>query len=363
MLRATPYPIIAIAALVSSTSVHTARAQTSEAPPLPQHLYETGLFAQSGTEVDAKNFAFAPQYPLWSDGAHKRRWIYLPPGTAIDASRPDAWGFPVGTRLWKEFSLGRVIETRFIERLADGTWRFAAYVWNEAGTDATLAPREGMSLVVPEAPQGRYAIPAQDDCHACHEGAAVPVLGFSALQLSSDRDPLAPHAEPGTETGLADLVARRLISNLPASLISNPPRIAATSPAERASLGYLHGNCGHCHNDSGAPAPVDLVLAQRVTEPGSTERVLRSMIDGRSRFRGHGLGNDAPLIASGNPQASVLIARMRSRNPNTQMPPIGTQAPDVEALALLERWIAEKSSRKSSPELLTKSSTPEELKP
>jgi hypothetical protein len=355
MLRAAPYPIIAVAALLSSAWFHDASAQATGVPALPQHLHETGLFADLGTAVDAKNLAFAPQYPLWSDGAHKRRWIYLPPGTAIDASRPDAWQFPVGTRLWKEFSLGRVIETRFIERLADGTWRFAAYVWNEAGTDASLAPREGMSLAVPTAPQGRYAIPAQDDCRACHEGAAVPVLGFSALQLSSDRDPLAPHAEANSALGLADLVARGLIRNLPASLISDPPRIAATSVAERASLGYLHGNCSHCHNDSGAPAPVDLVLAQRVTDSGSTERVLRSMIDGRVRFRGHGLGNDAPLIAPGNPQASVLIARMRSRNPSTQMPPIGTQAPDVEALALIERWIAEKSSQKSS--------TPQELKP
>jgi hypothetical protein len=47
----------------------------------------------------------------------------------------------------------------------------------------------------------------------------------------------------------------------------------------------------------------------------------------------------------------VLIGRVRSRNPQTQMPPIGTQLVDKEALALLERWISEKSS------------TPEESKP
>ena len=67
------------------------------------------------------------------------------------------------------------------------------------------------------------------------------------------------------------------------------------------------------------------------------------MIDARSRFRGHGLGNDASLIAPGRPDASVLIARVRSRNPQTQMPPLGTQMLDADALALLERWIDEKS--------------------
>ena len=47
--------------------------------------------------------------------------------------------FPVGTRLWKEFSLGRRLETRMLERTREG-WRFATYVWTEDGTDAVLAP-------------------------------------------------------------------------------------------------------------------------------------------------------------------------------------------------------------------------------
>ncbi len=186
------------AAVLLSGCIPAVHATAAEAvAQLPERLSDTGLYvAGSHTQIDPKNLAFSPQYPLWSDGARKRRWIYLPPGTSIDASRPDAWEFPVGTRLWKEFSLGRSVETRFIERLASGEWRFATYVWNEEGTDATLAPSDGIpALPTQGAPRGSYAIPAEPDCRACHEGAAAPVLGFSALQLSSDRDPLAPHAE------------------------------------------------------------------------------------------------------------------------------------------------------------------------
>ena len=135
--------------------------------------------------VRGDNIAFAPQYPLWSDGTSKRRWIYLPPGAAIDASRVDAWEFPVGTRLWKEFGYDRRVETRYIERLADGSWRFAAYVWNKEGTDAVLAAEDGAVLPVSAAPGGRYVVPSRNDCLACHEGPSVPVLGFSALQLST----------------------------------------------------------------------------------------------------------------------------------------------------------------------------------
>jgi mono/diheme cytochrome c family protein len=164
------------------------------------------------------------------------------------------------------------------------------------------------------------------------------------VQLSSDRDPLAPHGEAHSEADLKSLVARGLLRNLPKTLHRSPPRIAARSPAERAALGYLHGNCAHCHNDNGAPAPVDLTLAQRAgSGSADSARVLRSLIDAPSRFRGHGLSADAPLVAPGRPEASVLTARMRSRNPQTQMPPIGTEVLDTEALALLERWIAEQS--------------------
>src|SRR5512138_3923951 len=98
------------------------------AAPLPEHLRDTGLYARGSTEeIAAGVLPFSPQYPLWSDGAEKRRWIRLPPGTCIDARAPDRWVFPVGTRLWKEFSLGRRLETRMLERTRDG-WRFATYV-------------------------------------------------------------------------------------------------------------------------------------------------------------------------------------------------------------------------------------------
>ena len=346
--QAIPRSLAALAiALLSTASSHAADTQgAAELAPLPHRLHDTGLYAEgSSTRIDSSNLAYSPQYPLWSDGARKRRWIHLPPGVAIDASRVDAWEFPPGTRLWKEFSLDRPIETRFIERLADGAWRFATYVWNEDATDATLAPPEGIAaLKTHDASRGSYAIPAESDCRTCHEGTAVPVLGVSALQLSSDRDPLAPHAEVRVGVDLRELVSRGLIKNLPPALTDTSPRIAASSALERAALGYLHGNCAHCHNDSGVPAPVDLMLAQSANSRiADAERVLRSLVNAPSRFRGHGLGDDASLIVPGRADRSVLIARMRSRDRRTQMPPLGTDRPDTEALALLERWIAQKT--------------------
>src|SRR5690242_17449896 len=48
------------------------------ATPAPQRLADTGLFAAGSTRDIAPGvLAFSPQYPLWSDGATKRRWIAL----------------------------------------------------------------------------------------------------------------------------------------------------------------------------------------------------------------------------------------------------------------------------------------------
>jgi hypothetical protein len=345
-------PSIALATLaalgVATTATAGSAAPVGSIAPLPQKLSDAGLYAAGGvTQLGTEAMSFSPQYPLWSDGATKRRWIALPAGTSIDAANPDAWEFPVGTRLWKEFALGRPIETRFIERLADGSWRFATYVWNAEGTEATLAPADGIAaLALTNASRGgTWAIPSETDCRACHEGPAVPVLGFSALQLSQDRDPRAPHAgaREAATVDLRTLVAKGLVRNLPPRMLESPPRVAARTPSERAALGYLHGNCGHCHtapDASGAAVPVGVVLAQSaVRESASAESVRRSLIDVSSRFRPHGANGPTRLVVPGESASSVLPLRMRSRDPRVQMPPLGTAYPDTEALALIERWI------------------------
>jgi hypothetical protein len=319
----------------------------AQADELPAQLSQTGLYAAgSARDIAPGVVSFTPQYPLWSDGADKRRWLSLPRGAFIDATQPDAWQFPVGTRLWKEFShAGRRVETRFIERAADGTWRYATYVWNDAGTDAVLAPARGIAaLPVDTAPGGRYAIPGRGDCVACHGGAAAPVLGVGALQLSPDRDPLAVHATPpqAGDVDLRGLVARGWLRGLPASLLQEPPRIAAATPVERAALGYLHANCAHCHHGGAGRVPVALTLAQSASAPSAAVHdVLRSAVEAPSRWRPADDGADLRVVDPGRPHASALALRMQSREPRVQMPPLGTRVPDPEGLALVHRWITQ----------------------
>lgn len=323
--------------LLAAGTVLASRPAWPAVDAAPARLSETGLYVPGTKRIDPSLVSFRPQYPLWSDGATKRRWLFIPPGTSIDAAGPGGWDFPVGTRLWKEFSYGLPVETRLIERLADGTWRYVAYVWRPDLGDALLAPADGIAdLAVPTTPGGRYTIPSEDDCRACHEGPAVPVLGLSALQLSADRDPLVRHLDEidPNELDLVALHEAGLIRNLPAALLDTPPRIDSASATERAALGYLHANCGHCHNADGALALLEMTLHV----DSSVAEVRRTLTGVKSDFRMHGFDR---RIVPGLPHASVLALRMRSREPLEQMPPLGTRFKDDEGIALVERWIRE----------------------
>ena len=309
----------------------------------PQTLQETGLYVDFATlHVDPDHLAFAPQYPLWTDGAAKRRWISLPPGTAIDASDPDAWVFPVGTRLWKEFSFaGARVETRYLERKADGQWLYAAYVWSPDGRDATLAPERGKRNAFALGGGRAHTIPGVSDCKACHQGGRSEVLGFSALQLSPERDPNALHAERPSGIDLRDLIERGLLVGLPASLA--PPRITAASATERAALGYLHGNCGHCHNERGPLSNVGLFLRQALD---ASSQAVATTFAHPMKKPAPGQSPDAvSRIEPGYPERSALLQRIASRYPALQMPPLGTALVDEAAVALLRSWILEAEAR------------------
>lgn len=303
---------------------------------LPSRLSETGLFADVATRSLATGvMPYSPQYPLWSDGAHTQRWLWLPPGTSIDGSDPDAWVFPAGTRLWKEFAFEAPVETRFMERQRDGSWRYSTYRWLADRSDAVLVGEQGERNACESAPGVPYDVPARTDCTGCHAAGRGPVLGVSALQLSTARDPLAVHAEPrrGDAVDLGDLVARELLRPAPVDLA---PRIVARTPRERAALGYLQANCGHCHHADGALAWLGLALGAG-TALASTLDVAAVTAPGERR-----------LIA-GDAAHSHLVRRMAAASPLLRMPPLGTRRLDDEALELLRGWIDGELSPRSEP--------------
>jgi hypothetical protein len=307
---------------------------------LPERIEETGLFAPGRIDVIAAGLRpFSPQYPLWTDGAAKRRWIQLPAGSTIDGSNARRWEFPIGTKLWKEFSFaGRRVETRLLWKATATGWLAGSYVWNAEGTSAALASEDGVPGAMEIAPGRRHDVPSRADCAACHGEARRP-LGVNPLQLSNDRDPEAIHGEPLTPdmVTLQTLLDEQLLTGADAAWRTNPPRIDARDPATRTVLGYLSANCGACHNGDGQ------ITAQLPSfhheDVLNGEAIVAALIGRPSRWQAPGRSEGTLLIDPALPQASAVLLRMRSRRPSTQMPPLGTVLADQTAVQAIERWI------------------------
>ena len=202
------------------------------------------------------------------------------------------------------------------------------------------------------APNRFHNIPAVDQCRACHVSNRTELLGFNALQLSTDRDPNALHAEP-LEPGM--ITVRTLVDEdrfVPAraDLVSDPPRIAARTADERALLGYLAGNCGACHNRQSDLAPLGLYWKHGdMTVHGSD--ALTGLSAHRTKWQVPGVPEgESRVVDPQQPEQSAMLRRMRSRSPASQMPPMGTAVQDREAIRLLDPVAREPADVRSSRE-------------
>ncbi|MBN8927723.1 MAG: hypothetical protein J0H19_13990, partial [Rhodospirillales bacterium] len=138
--------------------------------------------------------------PFWSDGAHKERFLAVPEGT-IGYRHSNGWEFPDRAVLVKSFALEmkegdptsrKWIETRFLTRQA-GEWYGYSYVWNDAGTDATLVEAGGSdrAFTIRTADGERkqeWHYPSRAECMVCHSRAQNFVLGLCELQMNRDHD-------------------------------------------------------------------------------------------------------------------------------------------------------------------------------
>ena len=107
------------------------------------------------------------------------------PAPASTASEMDHWQFPVGTKLWKEFSRdGVLLETRLIERYGPGRedYWMGAFVWKADGSEAVYAVdgADGRQRLEPRRPRGqgvRRLPPRRQGAGARPVGAAAGTAG------------------------------------------------------------------------------------------------------------------------------------------------------------------------------------------
>jgi hypothetical protein len=286
----------------------------------PMRLSESGLFSDIASRTLAPGVeAFAPSHPLWADGAKKDRFVLLPPGTKIDTSDMDDWVFPVGTKLWKTFTVdGKLVETRLLWKRDEagrinGWWK-AAYVWEADGSDAIAKP-DGVPAVLGTT----HDVPSQDDCVYCHSNVRDAVIGFSAMELSG---------------------AGALLSFGAKGFFSNPPAAELAVPGTgnvREALGYMHGNCGFCHKKDGLLQNQSAMRLRLLTTDLTPEQTGAYTTPIHLKMR-HVMAADIDEgVVPGQPEKSQLYMRMIT--PSVRMPPKATKVVDTAGSGLVRDWI------------------------
>jgi len=349
-MRSVAVLVAAAAALVGSAVAQAppggvdARAIAASAPPQVLSAYH--FFRDVGArQPNAGVTPYDLNTVLYSDGALKFRYLYLPPHTQAAYREDGVFDLPVGAVLIKTFAFAadmrrptenvRFLETRLLIHRANG-WVAYPYVWNEAQTEARLSPigatvpinftdTDGSSVSLD------WAVPNVNQCKGCHDraGAIVPI-GPTARNLNRSLD-----YDAGTESQLAHWQAGGMIDRAPADAphFANAYDAASGTLAER-SRAYLQVNCAHCHNPEGPAHTSGLDLRYNDTTP------VQWGVHKRPVAAGRGSSTFEFDILPGHPGQSILLYRMNSTDPGEMMPELGRQRVDTRAVALMRDWIA-----------------------
>ena len=321
--------ILAAAALAASVAAAPAprtevRDAVIRADAAPRTLAEFGFFADSAGRIPAARVTpYELNVPLWSDGADKLRYIYLPEGTRLEADGEGLLRFPVGAAIIKSFAFGegaeqRLIETRVLLHRADG-WAALPYRWNAEQTEATLALAGGrIDVATPTGETISYRIPNRNQCKECHS-------------LKGEVIPIGPKARNMAQTWLAGMLAE-----VPARADSLPHWDArAAGSAEPLARAYLDVNCAHCHQPGGMASNSGLDLRWEQADRQAIGIFKRPVAAGRGAG-GHEFG-----IVPGAPDQSILAYRLASAEPGVAMPELGKSSVDPDGVAVVRRWILE----------------------
>lgn len=313
----------------------------------PQTLSATGLFTDAGARQPATGvLPYDLNTPLYSDGAIKHRYVWMPEGEAAGWRDAGVLDLPVGTVLVKTFAMPadtgeRYLETRLLVHTPDG-WTALPYIWNEAGTEARLTP-QGATLpgVIPALLTGGapadWSVPNRNQCKSCHQqNGELEPIGPSVAALNR----VYPYTE-GSANQLVRWQAAGYLTGAPSDPTApGVPRMPVWDDPESGPLAdraraYLAINCAHCHRPGGSASNSGLDLGYEVTDRVKLGVFKRPVAAGR------GSGQLLFDVVPGDPDQSILTYRMASTDPGERMPELGRSLVHQEGLALVRAWIAQ----------------------
>lgn len=217
-----------------------------------------------------------------------------------------------------------------------------SYRWNEAQTEATLVPPEGVSFPVSIVENGApriqtWQIPSRSACLICHTPQAGHALSFNTRQLNR---PDVIHGFVGNQIELLHQAGYFHETPPPTNTLPRHVHLDdTTQPLDARVRSYLAVNCAYCHKADGtAPSGWDGRVALSLAETGLVNGSVNNN-NGNPQNR---------LVVPGDPLHSVMLQRVAASNGFTRMPPLGSSEIDDAAVSLLTAWIVQSLPERES---------------
>lgn len=316
--------------------------------PLPS-LSEYGFFDSPLAALKPREMVlpYEPITSLFTDYAFKKRFVWMPKGEVAQIDDEGVVQFPMGSVLIKHFYYPAdfsnenenwdLMETRLLVKSGE-EWKAYSYVWNEDDSDAFYNPvgdilaasftdKKGVAKSVD------YAVPNKNQCKSCHNrNNIIKPLGPIVQNLDKDY----PYPD-GKMNQISKWQAVGYLSKNYLKKRNHKPLADwqdKSKSLEERSLAYLQVNCGHCHRENGSAHTTGLFLLTSM-EDKKKWGICKTPV-----AAGKGAGSLKFDIQPGDPEASILLYRMKSEDPGVMMPELGRMIKHEEGIQLISDWIS-----------------------
>jgi uncharacterized repeat protein (TIGR03806 family) len=214
----------------------------------------------------------------------------------------------------------------------DTGWTGSSYVYEDGKPDDATLAIAGATIDASwihddgAARTNAYVVPNKNQCKECHaeHDDVVDLLGPKARHLNAG-DQLQHLIDLGVVTGAPPPAM------WPAGIRAYDP---AAGTVEQRARAWLDINCAFCHNERGIARTSGLYLGATQTDALSLGICKPPVAAGR------GSGGRAFAIVPGQPDASIMMFRLESTEPDIRMPELGRNLVDAEGAAIVRAWIA-----------------------
>lgn len=210
--------------------------------------------------ITPEAFEYKLKSSLFTDYAHKQRFVVLPQNTSMQYDGDGLPIFPENTLIAKTFYYNlnegntyagkKIIETRILIK-KEGVWITGNYKWNENQTDAVLnydwsiVPITWIDLNGVEKSTD-YRIPSNSQCFTCHNtNDVIKPIGLKLRTINqtfNGVNQLQTFINEQYLIGLSDISS---VSVLPNYHDNNNYTL------EERARAYFDINCAHCHSTGG----------------------------------------------------------------------------------------------------------------